>query len=216
MEWSLSRFLKIASLLKAKDPEKGNGVGRSCWGHVRTSVFAAVLGASSAPLKGTDTVFQCGFSGLHSERTGLGFHTFGSGMYGIFEDLLGKDVFCILTFGKCSGYGGLVCQVDICPHEQVYVQHLALLSEWNLISKDIILCWLGTAALADNLIILGFCFIQQTRLSTNIYLSFYPLVIISALLFTLTWLDQHTYLFPLLLPKVVNNHSYCQHFSNCF
>lgn len=40
----------------------------------------------------------------------------------------------------------------------------------------------GTAALDGDLIIFGFCL----RLSTDIYLPFYPIVILSVLLFTLS------------------------------
>lgn len=161
--------------------KKGNGGGRSCFRPVMASVFRAVVGAL-LPTEEQVQISSVAFLGLHSERTGTGVQMFGSSVYRIFKDHLGKDSFCILTFDESSGFGGLICEVTICQRKKVYLQHLALSYECNLISKDIILCCLGTAALDGNLIIFGFCL----RLSTDIYLAFYPIVILSVLLFTLT------------------------------
>lgn len=42
------------------------------------------------------------------ESTGMDFQMFGGTMYLIFKNHLGKDLFCILIFDKCSGFGGLI------------------------------------------------------------------------------------------------------------
>lgn len=145
------------------------------------SVLRAIVGAL-LPTEEQVQISSVAFLGLHSERTGMGVQMFGRSMYRIFKDHLGKDLFCILTFDKSSDFESLICEVANCLHKKVYLQHLALFYECYLISRDIILCCLGTAALDGNLIIFGFCL----RLSTDIYLAFYPIVILSELLFTLS------------------------------
>lgn len=62
------------------------------------------------------------FLGLRSERPGTGIQLVGSSMYRIFKDHLGKDSFCILTFDKSSGFGGLICEVAICQRKKAYLQ----------------------------------------------------------------------------------------------
>ena len=93
---------------KGKELEKGSGVGRSCLRPAVIFVITTVSRGFVDPQEGTDTIFQCGFSGI-TLSTGMDFSMFGSSVYLMFRDHVGKVILCILTFDKCSGIGGFPC-----------------------------------------------------------------------------------------------------------
>lgn len=98
--------MQIDPMWKKKEPRRETGV-RSCVRPIMVSVFRTVVGAL-LPHRGAGADFQCGFSGP-ALSPGMGVQMFGSSMYRIFKDHLGKASFCILTFDKSPGFGGLIC-----------------------------------------------------------------------------------------------------------